>query len=157
VIGTAPRAEVRRQKLLHRGIAVLCYNSSGEIYVHRRTATKDVFPSMYDMFISGMVSEGESYRDCAVRELAEEVGVAGPEPELLFKHLYLKRDNPSWVALFRVVWDGPIEPQAAEIESGSFLSPAELDSRLSDWPFVPDGLDAYSAYQRWLRSSHSSG
>jgi hypothetical protein len=47
--------------------------------------------------------------------------------------------------------------QAAEIESGSFLSPAELDSRLNDWPFVPDGRDAYSAYQRWLRSSHSSG
>jgi 8-oxo-dGTP pyrophosphatase MutT (NUDIX family) len=143
--------------LLHRGVAVLCTNSAGDIYVHRRTATKDVFPSMYDMFIAGMVSEGESYRDCAVRELAEEVGVSGPEPDYLFKHLYLKPDNPSWVAVFRVVWDGPIVTQAAEIVWGSFVSAAELDSRLDEWAFVPDGREAYSAYQRWLRSSQSSG
>ena len=156
-MGTASRGEVRSRKLLHRGVAVLCTNSAGQIYVHRRTATKDVFPSMHDMFIAGMVNDGESYLDCARRELYEEIGLAGAEPEFLFKHLYLKPDNPSWTAMFRIMWDGRIVPQADEIEWGTFVSPSELEIRLAEWPFVPDGIDAYRAYQRWLRSSQSSG
>ncbi|HEV8653455.1 MAG TPA: hypothetical protein VG276_29660 [Actinomycetes bacterium] len=47
VVGRALRRDVRRDKLLHRGVAVLCRNQAGEIYVHRRTDTKDVFPTLH--------------------------------------------------------------------------------------------------------------
>lgn len=46
VVGRAGRSEIRARNLLHRGVAILCRNSRGEIYVHRRTDTKDVFPGM---------------------------------------------------------------------------------------------------------------
>lgn len=44
VVATATRHEVRRRQLLHRCTYVLVRNASGEILVHRRTDTKDIFP-----------------------------------------------------------------------------------------------------------------
>lgn len=125
--------------------------------MHRRTPTKDVFPSLYDMFVAGMVIAGESYRECVLRELEEELGISNVEPVFLFKHLYLKPDNPSWTALFRTTWDGPITPQPDEIEWGAFMTFDELNRRTREWEFTPDGLEVFRRYQRWLRSSHSSG
>src|SRR4051812_32230641 len=54
VAGAAPRSEIRARGLLHRGVAILCRNPAGEVYVHRRTTSKDVFPGLYDMWAGGM-------------------------------------------------------------------------------------------------------
>src|SRR5919106_574940 len=75
------------------------------------------------------------------RELAEELGVVGPEPRFLFRHRYRGQENPSWSALFEVTWDGPVRPQASEIAWGAYLSLDELAARLERWPFCPDGLE----------------
>jgi 8-oxo-dGTP pyrophosphatase MutT (NUDIX family) len=152
VVGVASRREVRRRKLLHRGTAVLCRNPAGEVYVHRRTGTKDVFPGRYDMLVGGVVTAGEDYRAAAARELAEELGIAGPDLRFLFKHRYTGADNPNWSAAFEVTWDGPVRPQASEIVWGAFLPVPELVERLAVWPFVPDSLEMFA---RWLRLPHS--
>jgi isopentenyldiphosphate isomerase len=147
VIGCAPRAEVRLRNLLHRGVGILCLNGRGEIYVHRRTETKDVFPGLYDMLVGGVVGRGESYGAAARREIAEELGIAGPEPLWLCRYLYLGPRNRSLVAVYRVVWDGPIRHQEEEIAWGSYLAPVELERRLAEWEFVPDGLEIYRHLQ----------
>lgn len=49
----------------------------GEVYCHRRTSTKRVFPSMYDMFIGGVSGTMEPAATTALRELGEELGL-GP-------------------------------------------------------------------------------
>ncbi|HZJ50829.1 MAG TPA: NUDIX domain-containing protein [Actinomycetota bacterium] len=68
VVGYAARAEVRARKLLHRGATIVCRDSYDAVYVHRRTADKDVFPGMYDACLGGMVGRGESYEAAARRE-----------------------------------------------------------------------------------------
>jgi hypothetical protein len=133
VVGQATRREVRRRRLLHRFSSVLCRDPAGRLYVHRRTDDKDVYPGMYDMTAGG--------------ELAEELGVVGPEPRFLFKHRYRGQENPSWSALFEVTWDGPVTPQASEIAWGGFLTLDELVARLDEWRFCPDGLEVF---RRWL-------
>lgn len=142
VIGRATRREIRAGKLLHRGVAVLCRNDAGQVYVHRRTDTKDVFPGLYDMFVGGMVAAGEDYAVAARREVHEELGITGL-PVFLFKHRYDGRDNPCWLCVYEVAWDGPIAHQADEIAWGAFLSTDELTAKLDDWPFVPDGLEVF--------------
>jgi mutator protein MutT len=149
VVGTAPRTEVRARNLLHRGIAILVRNSAGEIFVHRRTAMKDVFSSCYDMFIAGMVSAGETYEECALRELREELGISEAALEFLFKHYYIGPENHCWNAIFRTTWDGPIVTQPEEIEWGSFLAPETLTERIGQWEFTPDGLEAYERFKHW--------
>ena len=146
VVGQAPRSEVRARNLRHRGVGILCRNSRGEVYVHRRTPTKDVFPHLYDMFVGGVVGSGESYEAAAAREVAEELGIAGVAPEFLFAHLYEGPRNRAWVHVFQVRWDGPIVHQASEIEWGAWLPEAELDSWCSEVEVVPDGLEIYRRY-----------
>jgi isopentenyldiphosphate isomerase len=148
VIGRATRREVRRANLLHRAAAVVCRNSGGQIYVHRRTQTKDVFPGMYDGCVGGVVSSGERYQDTARRELAEELGIVGPAPRFLFKQRYRGPELDTWNAIFEVVWDGPIVHQPEEVAWGAFLSEDELRSRMETWPFVPDGLQMLRHYLR---------
>jgi 8-oxo-dGTP pyrophosphatase MutT (NUDIX family) len=148
VIGRAPRGRIRAEKLLHRGVAVLCRNPAGEIYVHRRTDDKDVFPGMYDMFLGGMVLTGETYEDAARREAAEEIGAVDPDPRLLFKHLYLGEDNPAWCGVFELTVEGQVSPQVEEIAWGAFMNERVLDDALARWPFVPDGVEVYERLRR---------
>src|SRR5680860_1615608 len=108
VVGYAARAEVRAKKLLHRGATILCRNSQGDIYVHRRTDDKDVFPGMYDACLGGMVGRGESYEAAARRELAEELGIEDAHLCFVFKHLYRGGDNPCWTEGYEVTRDGPV-------------------------------------------------
>jgi len=148
VIGQAGRREVRRANLLHRGVGVMCRNSAGQIYLHRRTGSKDVFPGMYDASVGGVVASGERYQDAARRELAEEFGIVGPELRFLFKHRYQGPQVDTWNVVFEVVWDGPIVHQPEEVAWGAFVTEEELRSRLETetWAFVPDGLELLRRY-----------
>ena len=143
VIGRASRRSVRAGNLLHREIASIVRNGLGEIFVHRRTETKDVFPGMYDMFVAGVVTSGESYDMAVRRELAEELGVEGVEPAFLFKSRYQEEDNNWWACVYEVSWDGSVRLQESEIAWGVFMPEDELIARLDHWSFVPDGLEVF--------------
>lgn len=145
-IGVRTRAEIRREKLLYRCACVIVRNGSGEIYVHRRTDTKDVFPGMYDMFVAGMLAAGETYADGARRELEEELGIADAQLAYHFKFRYLGEDNPSFNALFETTFTGTVRPQAEEIAWGTFMAEDELIRKLDEWSFVPDGLELFQLY-----------
>ena len=146
VLHQATRAEMRRANLLHRNVAILCRNSAKQIYVHRRTATKDLFPSLYDVFTSGVVGAGETYVEAAVRELAEELGIAGVALEPLFRHLYQGDRTRAHTAVFRVAWDGPIRHQASEIEWGGFRTRRQLLENHERFELVPDGAELFTRY-----------
>ena len=146
VIGQECRRVVRLNNLLHRGVGILCRNTSGAIHVHRRTATKDVFPSLYDMFVGGVVASGEAYEDAARREIAEELGIVGPEPQPLFDYFYLGPHNCSRVAVFEICWDGPLQLQASEVAWGDYFTVEQLLERILEWEFVPDGLEIFWRY-----------
>jgi isopentenyldiphosphate isomerase len=146
VIDRAPRSEVRARNLLHREVAAIVRNGGGEIFVHRRTETKDVFPGMYDMFIAGVVASGEGYDDAIRRELAEELGIEGVQPAFLFKCRFRDPDINWWTCVYEVVWEGPVRLQEDEVAWGAFMREANLVGTLDGWPFVPDGLLVYRRY-----------
>ncbi|MEU2543680.1 NUDIX hydrolase [Streptomyces iakyrus] len=145
VIGQSPRGEVYARGLRHRCVFIQARDAEGRIFVHRRTPTKLVFPSLYDMFVGGVVGAGESYATAALREAEEELGVSGlPQPRHLFTFLY---DNGSgrswWSAVHEVRCELPVRPQAEEVAWYDFLPETEVERRLGDWEWVPDGLAAY--------------
>ncbi|MFD7227189.1 NUDIX hydrolase [Streptomyces sp. NPDC059881] len=159
VIGQAPRGEAYARGLRHRCVFVQARDARGRIFVHRRTPTKLVFPSLYDMFVGGVVGAGESYDDAALREAEEELGVAGlPRPVPLFTFLYEAPDSDPdaiprtwWSAVYEVRCELPVHPQAEEVAWHAFLPESELVARLGEWQWVPDGLAAYERL-RGLRS-----
>ncbi|MEW6278722.1 MAG: NUDIX domain-containing protein [Candidatus Eremiobacterota bacterium] len=153
VVGQASRREVRSQNLLHRGVGVLVQNSLGQVYVHRRTLTKDVFPGLYDMFVGGVVESGESYDSAARREVEEELGIPDSDPEFLFEHLYQGPRNRSFIRVYRVRWDGAVRHQETEIEWGEWLDHDRLRGWAREVEVVPDGLEVFHRYLAWLEGS----
>ncbi|HEY2732781.1 MAG TPA: NUDIX domain-containing protein [Polyangiales bacterium] len=146
VLRQCRRREMRRDNLLHRVIAVMVLDGSGRIYLHRRTATKDLFPSLYDVFTAGVVGAGESYAEAARRELEEELGIVGPEPAPLFLHRYDGPETRSLTQVFRVTWTGPIMHQASEVAWGEFRTRQRLAENREVLDFVPDGREIFAHY-----------
>ncbi|MEO8603736.1 MAG: NUDIX domain-containing protein [bacterium] len=146
LIGRATRAEIRAGRLRHRATYLLVFNGRDELFVHERTATKDVYPSYWDVAVGGVVGAGESYEVGAARELAEEVGITAVAPQRLFDFDYVDTANQVNGRVYRVVWDGPLTLQAAEIVRGEWLSAAALEPRLATQAFCPDGVLAWRRY-----------
>ena len=146
VVDTVPRGEVRRRQLLHRCTYVLLRNAAGEILIHRRTDTKDVFPGAYDMFSGGVCATGECYDDCASREVAEEFGVVGADLRFLFKHRYGGPGGQAWGAVYEARWDGAVLPQESEVAWHAWVAPGRLDRMLGELPFCPDSREIF---ERW--------
>ncbi|MDT9696253.1 NUDIX domain-containing protein [Streptomyces sp. P17] len=145
VIGQLPRGRVYAEGLRHRCVFIQARDAEGRLFVHRRTPAKLVFPSLYDVFVGGVVGAGESYDRAALREAEEELGVSGlPEPEFLFKFLYEDGAGHSWwSAVYEVRCELPVSPQVEEVAWHAFLPEAEVETRLAEWEWVPDGLAAY--------------
>lgn len=145
VVGAAERGVVYREGLWHASAGVLVRSGDGRrVYVHRRTDSKLVFAGMHDCLAGGVVDAGEDPAETAVRELREELGIAGVAPVL--------RATASWDGVwagkplrchlfgYEVRYDGPIHHQPSEIADGWWWRDDELRAHLRDpdWPFVPD-------------------
>jgi len=59
VVGAVPRRQMRAGKLPHRATYVLVFNSRGDLYVQKRTQSKDVFAGYYDVAAGGSSSPGK--------------------------------------------------------------------------------------------------
>ncbi len=147
VVGQVTRAALRAGRLRHRATYLLVFNRRGELFVHRRSADKDVFPSYWDVAVGGVVGAGESYDDGARRELAEEVGIVGAVIEPLFAVAFDDPDCPVLGRAYRVAWDGPLVLQAEEIVGGEWLTPAQVEARLARDRFCPDGAAVWRRYR----------
>jgi 8-oxo-dGTP pyrophosphatase MutT (NUDIX family) len=152
VIDQAPRSAAYAHRLRHRCTFVLARDAGGRVFVHRRTARKLVFPSLYDMFVGGVVGAGEPYDEAAQREAEEELGVRGlPAPVPLFKFLYETTEHTWWSFVFEIRCEPPVAPQFEEIGWHAFLTEEELEQRLAEWSWVPDGMEAYRRLLAWRR------
>lgn len=150
VVGRARRGAAYARGLRHRCTYVLARNTEGELFVHRRTAGKLIFPSLYDMFVGGVVGAGESYDEAALREAEEELGVSGlAAPTPLFKFLYETPEHTWWSSVYEIRCEQPVDPQASEVAWHAFLTQEELDRRLTEWNWVPDGMAVYRRLLEW--------
>lgn len=149
VLSHVPRSVMRRENLLHRAVKILVSNEQGEILVHRRTSTKDLFASMHDLFVGGIVESEESYDEAAVRVLANELGIFDHAPEFVCRHLYLGARSRAWIQIYRLIWGGAMQFHPDHIEWSAWLPESELDAWTSRTAVVPMGLDCLFAYQDW--------
>lgn len=144
-IGVVTRAQMRAGRLRHRCAYVLVFNRAGELFIHQRTDTKDVFPSYWDVTIGGVLAAGESFDAGAQRESSEELGVS-VELERLFELAYSDEQSHVLGAVYRGRHDGPFRLQPEEILRGEFASMDEVKSRVAQAQFCPDGVHVLNRY-----------
>ncbi len=74
VISRMWRSDVYKNALSNfRAVNAFLRNSSGRIWIPRRTAGKKLFPSCLDMSVGGHVKSDESYEEAFEREVREEI------------------------------------------------------------------------------------
>jgi 8-oxo-dGTP pyrophosphatase MutT (NUDIX family) len=138
--GSAPRHRVRGENLAHAATCVVVRRLTGEVLLHRRSETKDVYPGLHDCSFGGVVLAGEEPDDAAVRELAEEAGIAGATLSRVGSAWY--RDEHTWYLgfVYRTVWDGDVRFEDGEVAQAWWEAPDAVAAALADpsTPFVPD-------------------
>lgn len=153
VIGQVTRREMRGKRLPHRCVYILVFNRRGELFIHQRTPTKDVYPSYWDVAVGGVLAAGEDFAEGARRELAEELGVTAPlEP--LFPVAYSDSRSVVKAMAYRAIHDGPFQFQVSEVVQGEFVSLNQARERIEHERFCPDGLQVFADYcKKYLEST----
>ena len=152
VVGTAPRPQVRARNLPHAATGVLLRDGRGDVFVHRRTDVKDLNPGVHDCLAGGVVDAGEDPHDAALRELAEELGLAGLPLHPVLRRWYRDESAHYLAFVYEAWWDGtPLVLQDSEVSTGWWEPAGTLRERLTDpgWPFVPDSRALLAAWPQW--------
>lgn len=150
VINTLPRREIHAGKHLHRAVHVFVRNKLGEIYLQFRSHLKDTHGLKWDSSASGHVDPGESYHDCAVREMWEEIWVE-PKGELV----RIARINASeatdleFIVVFLAEAKGRIRIHGKEVDSGRWFSPEFIEEWISKRPqdFATGFITCFKAWR----------
>jgi len=153
IVGAAPRREMRAKRLAHRSTYILVFNSRGELYIQKRTLTKDVFPGYYDVAAGGVVLVGESYEQGAARELEEEMGIRGVPLNRLFDFYFENEHTRVWGGAFSCVYDGVVVLQEEEVESGAFVPVGDVLRCAKTQPYTPDGIYVLQRYLNAMKGS----
>lgn len=156
VLGRATRREMRERRLRHRATYILVFNSPGQIFVHRRTAGKDVYPSHFDVAVGGVVTAGETYDEAARRELEEEIGVSSVTLRCILPLRYEDEHNQVNGMVYSCTHDGALRLCKEEIASGEWIDLDDAIERLQHDLFCPDGVEALFRYLDRLASVNAS-
>ncbi len=138
VLYQCSRKEMRAQVLRHRAVFIAVVNSAGELLIHQRSEMKDLWPSWWDLTVGGVVSAGESYDAAALRELDEEVGIAGVPLVELGVGTYSDEEVSLVGRCFMVKYDGPLVLRDGEVVAIEWVSQNDLMQRLAERDFLPD-------------------
>ena len=125
VIGQATREECHNNnKIIHRGVFIIVINDKNEILIQKRTADKDLYPSLLDVSAAGHVKTGETYEETARRELKEELGIKPNQLSYIGKIFFEQEKETEFDAIFLTKTDKKIDKikfDKVEVESIIFI------------------------------------
>lgn len=136
VLGQASRDHIHQACLMHRACHMMVFNSSGDVFLQKRGMHKDHGPGLWDFSAAGHVDVSESYLDCAVRELEEELGIRVDKSVLAeqFKLNPAAENGFEFSMVYTLISDAPIKLEPVEIEDGKWLSPEAVDEWIATAP-----------------------
>ena len=138
ITGTATRSQCHgNPKLIHRAVHVLVFNSSGRLYLQRRSESKLIQPGKWDSSVGGHLSHGESFVTAALRETSEELGFEPSALEYLFAFQVRNEIESENTETYLAIHDGAIRPDPEEIDEGRYWENSEIVVRLGTGTFTP--------------------
>lgn len=131
VIGQAPRSVCHDgSKLLHPVIHLHIFNSKGELFLQKRSATKDVQPNRWDSSVAGHIDLNETPEAAATREALEELSLVGIEPEYITHYVIETERERELSYCFYTIYNGNFVLNTEELADGKFWEIEEIQAQL---------------------------
>lgn len=147
-IENQPRNKVHQLGLRHRAVHILVFNNDQQLFLQKRSLSKDINAGLWDTSAAGHVDAGESYDVCAHRETIEELAVCVDETlTFLFKLPAIPETGMEFVQVYRCLHNGPFTLEAGEIDGGQWFNIKDISRRVSDND--PTLTDTFKAL--WLK------
>lgn len=142
VIGKEAYTDVYLHKSPHRIVHILIFDLQHELLLQMRSKFKRAHASTWSTSVGGHVQSGETYKQAALREAKEELGVR-PIIEEKYKDTYINTlGHKKFLTTFIAVDDGwkfSINPQ--EVEKLEYKSLKEIQQMIRQGePFHPELL-----------------
>ena len=135
VLHAQERSVVHREGLLHRAVHVFVFNAAGQLYLQRRSMTKDSAPGKWVSSCSGHVDSGEDYDLAASRELGEEIGLFDPvDLRRVLKESACEATGNEFVWVYDCTSEGPFVLDPEEISEGQWIDVSALNRWIEDRP-----------------------
>ena len=138
-IGKATRKECHSgSKQLHPVSHLHIFNDAGELYLQKRSMTKDIQPGKWDTAVGGHIDYGETVEEALRREVREELGITAFTPQFITRYVFESAIEKELVNTFRTIYNGEIKPDTEELDGGRFWSLEEIKSNLGQNVFTPN-------------------
>lgn len=151
-IGLSEKLRAHQNGLLHRAVSVFVFNSSGELLLQKRAATKYHGGGLWTNTCCTHPREAETTEACAHRRLKEEMGF-DCELEEKFSFIYKAEVENGLIEhefdhVFFGVYDGDIKPTSDEVEDHTFVAISDVIRALEKSP------EQYSVWFRIIIEKH---
>jgi isopentenyl-diphosphate delta-isomerase len=148
-IGVMDKIDAHRgEGVLHRAISVYLFNKKGELLLQQRSGKKIVGAGQWANTCCGNVRPNESYKECAVRRLREELGITEVKIEPIYKFQYFVRCNEEFSEreidqVFVGKYQGEVEPNPEEVRKVKWVEfkPALLKQQFELAPWFIQAIE----------------
>lgn len=130
--------------LLHPVVHLHVFNAAGQLFLQKRSMSKDIQPGMWDTSVGGHVDYEETVAaidwvlPALQREALEELGIIGFTPIFVMRYTFRSPFEYELVHTYYTVFDGPLTPDPIEISEGRFWDPSEILANLGKGLFTPN-------------------
>lgn len=137
VIGQAPRSKCHDgSKLLHPVIHLHVFNTNGELFLQKRSATKDVQPNKWDSSVAGHIDLDETPETAALREASEELGLSGLDLHYITKYIIETDRERELSYCYYTVYNGNFILNSEELADGRFWAIEDIRNKLESGIFT---------------------
>jgi len=156
VLGKATREECHKNSIIHRSVYIFVLNDKEELFLQKRSESKDLYRGYYTGSATGHVDFGEEYEEAAQRELGEELGIKA-KLRYLCRVKSFSGIEREISALYLCRHSGRIRFNKTEIDEGIFMSVEEIRMELEtgDRKFAHGFKVAFDELLKHLPSTQS--
>ena len=153
VLSQAPRGYVHSGAgVLHPVVHLHIINRMGQIYLQKRSQSKELLPGYWDTAVGGHIGYGESPIETLFREAREELGLEDFNPVFLDSYEYESATERELVYVFGAVGNFQPVPDHGEVEDGAWWDADKISSAIGKDTLTPNFETEYERIKSALEA-----